>query len=173
MRGTPFQKNVWKALLAIPFGETRTYGDLAKQLGAPAASRAVGAANGRNPISIVVPCNRVIGASGKRTGFAGGLETKAHLLELESGRLQLGAADARMSRMQESICSRSESSKHFIAKCPHGLSSRAGFLLQVFFTSLGFNIGRNADPLPIAPRIIIGITALRSMPSSVLNVIRA
>ncbi len=83
MRGTSFQKNVWEALLAIPFGETRTYGDLAKKLGAPAASRAVGAANGRNPISIVVPCHRVIGASGKLTGFAGGLETKAHLLGLE------------------------------------------------------------------------------------------
>jgi methylated-DNA-[protein]-cysteine S-methyltransferase len=83
MRGTPFQKNVWCALQAIPFGETRTYGDLAKQLGTPNASRAVGAANGRNPISIIVPCHRVIGTSGKLTGFAGGLETKAHLLELE------------------------------------------------------------------------------------------
>lgn len=84
MRGTPFQKNVWEALLAIPFGQTRSYGELAKQLGSPSASRAVGAANGRNPISIVVPCHRVIGASGKLTGFAGGLETKAHLLSLES-----------------------------------------------------------------------------------------
>jgi methylated-DNA-[protein]-cysteine S-methyltransferase len=82
-KGTPFQKNVWEALLAIPFGETRTYGALAKQLGTPTASRAVGAANGRNPLSIVVPCHRVIGASGKLTGFAGGLEVKAHLLELE------------------------------------------------------------------------------------------
>jgi methylated-DNA-[protein]-cysteine S-methyltransferase len=85
MRGTPFQKNVWDALLAIPFGQTRSYGELAKQLGAPLASRAVGAANGRNPISIVVPCHRVIGSSGKLTGFAGGLETKAHLLGLENG----------------------------------------------------------------------------------------
>lgn len=85
MRGTKFQKNVWEALLAIPFGQTRSYGELAKQLGAPLASRAVGAANGRNPISIVVPCHRVIGASGKLTGFAGGLETKAHLLSLENG----------------------------------------------------------------------------------------
>ena len=83
MRGTPFQQNVWKALLAIPFGETRTYGELAKQLGTPSASRAVGAANGRNPVSIIVPCHRVIGSSGKLTGFAGGLETKAHLLGLE------------------------------------------------------------------------------------------
>jgi methylated-DNA-[protein]-cysteine S-methyltransferase len=83
MRGTSFQKNVWHALLAIPFGETRSYGQLAKQLGNPQAMRAVGAANGRNPISIIVPCHRVIGSSGKLTGFAGGLETKAHLLSLE------------------------------------------------------------------------------------------
>jgi len=83
MRGTSFQKNVWHALLAIPFGKTRSYGQLAKQLGNPQAMRAVGAANGRNPISIIVPCHRVIGSSGKLTGFAGGLETKAHLLSLE------------------------------------------------------------------------------------------
>jgi len=85
MRGTPFQKNVWEALLAIPSGETKTYGELAKQLGAPSASRAVGAAIGRNPISIVVPCHRVIGSSGKLTGFAGGLDTKARLLGHEGG----------------------------------------------------------------------------------------
>jgi methylated-DNA-[protein]-cysteine S-methyltransferase len=84
MRGTRFQNDVWEALLAIPFGETRSYGQLAKQLGNPKATRAVGAANGRNPISIVVPCHRVIGSSGKLTGFAGGLDTKAHLLELEA-----------------------------------------------------------------------------------------
>ena len=83
MRGTRFQKDVWEALLAIPFGETRSYGQLAKQLGNPQATRAVGAANGRNPISIIVPCHRVIGSSGKLTGFAGGLDTKAHLLNLE------------------------------------------------------------------------------------------
>lgn len=83
MRGTPFQKSVWKALLAIPFGETRSYGQLAKQLGNPQAVRAVGAANGRNPVSIIVPCHRVIGSTGKLTGFAGGLSTKAHLLGLE------------------------------------------------------------------------------------------
>jgi methylated-DNA-[protein]-cysteine S-methyltransferase len=83
MRGTTFQKNVWEALLAIPFGETRSYGQLAKQLGNPNATRAVGAANGRNPISIIVPCHRVIGSTGKLTGFGGGLETKAHLLNLE------------------------------------------------------------------------------------------
>jgi methylated-DNA-[protein]-cysteine S-methyltransferase len=74
---------VWEALLAIPFGETRSYGQLAKQLGNPRASRAVGAANGRNPVSIIVPCHRVIGSSGKLTGFAGGLDVKAHLLGLE------------------------------------------------------------------------------------------
>ncbi|HEV2275249.1 MAG TPA: methylated-DNA--[protein]-cysteine S-methyltransferase [Acidobacteriaceae bacterium] len=83
MRGTRFQKEVWEALLAIPFGETRSYGQLARQLGNPRATRAVGAANGRNPLSIVVPCHRVIGSSGKLTGFAGGLDVKAHLLRLE------------------------------------------------------------------------------------------
>ena len=89
LRGTRFQKDVWEALLAIPFGETRSYGQLAKQLGNPQATRAVGAANGRNPVSIIVPCHRVIGSSGKLTGFAGGLKTKAHLLSLEEkdGRL--------------------------------------------------------------------------------------
>jgi methylated-DNA-[protein]-cysteine S-methyltransferase len=84
LTGTKFQNDVWQALLAIPFGETRSYGQLARQLGNPRATRAVGAANGRNPIPIVVPCHRVIGASGKLTGFGGGLKTKAHLLELES-----------------------------------------------------------------------------------------
>jgi methylated-DNA-[protein]-cysteine S-methyltransferase len=83
LRGTGFQTKVWDALLGIPFGETRTYGRLAKQLGNPKASRAVGAANGRNPISIIVPCHRVIGSSGKLTGFAGGLTSKSYLLDLE------------------------------------------------------------------------------------------
>lgn len=81
--GSDFQKRVWNALLAIPFGETRSYGEIAQQLGNPAASRAVGAANGRNPISIIAPCHRVVGSTGKLTGFAGGLEAKAFLLELE------------------------------------------------------------------------------------------
>ena len=89
MRGTSFQKDVWHALLRIPFGETRSYGQLAKQLGNPKAMRAVGAANGRNPISIIVPCHRVIGSSGKLTGFACGLETKAHLLSLEENGTRL------------------------------------------------------------------------------------
>jgi methylated-DNA-[protein]-cysteine S-methyltransferase len=87
MRGTHFQKQVWEALLGIPFGETRTYGDIAKQLGNRTATRAVGAANGRNPISIVVPCHRVVGASGSLTGFAGGLEAKEHLLKLEASNI--------------------------------------------------------------------------------------
>ena len=83
MQGTAFQKSVWQALLTIPFGQTRTYSEIANQIGAPKAVRAVGAANGKNPISIMAPCHRVIGASGKLTGFAGGLEAKAYLLKLE------------------------------------------------------------------------------------------
>ncbi|WP_156680826.1 methylated-DNA--[protein]-cysteine S-methyltransferase [Sphingomonas profundi] len=82
-RGTAFQKQVWSALLAIPFGETRSYAQIARAVGRPAAVRAVGAANGRNPISIIAPCHRVIGADGRLTGFAGGLSAKAHLLGLE------------------------------------------------------------------------------------------
>ncbi|MDU6432793.1 MAG: methylated-DNA--[protein]-cysteine S-methyltransferase [Pantoea sp.] len=81
--GTEFQKKVWNALVAIPFGETRSYSEIARQIGHPQAVRAVGAANGRNPLSIVAPCHRVIGANGKLTGFAGGLEVKAFLLDLE------------------------------------------------------------------------------------------
>lgn len=81
--GTEFQKSVWNALLDIPFGETKTYGEIANALGNPKAVRAVGAANGQNPISIIAPCHRVIGASGKLTGFAGGLEAKSFLLDLE------------------------------------------------------------------------------------------
>jgi methylated-DNA-[protein]-cysteine S-methyltransferase len=84
--GTDFQKKVWRALLDIPFGETRSYADIARRIGKPAAMRAVGAANGRNPVSIIAPCHRVIGANGALTGFAGGLEAKAFLLELEGGR---------------------------------------------------------------------------------------
>jgi methylated-DNA-[protein]-cysteine S-methyltransferase len=85
--GTPFQLTVWKALSDIPYGETISYGELAKRVGNPNASRAVGAANGKNPLPIVVPCHRVIGANGKLTGFGGGLPTKEALLALEkSGR---------------------------------------------------------------------------------------
>ncbi|UVL86899.1 methylated-DNA--[protein]-cysteine S-methyltransferase [Pseudomonas sichuanensis] len=81
--GTEFQRQVWAALLSIPFGETRSYSDIARQIGNPDAVRAVGAANGRNPISIIAPCHRVIGASGSLTGFAGGLPAKQYLLALE------------------------------------------------------------------------------------------
>jgi methylated-DNA-[protein]-cysteine S-methyltransferase len=81
--GTDFQKSVWTALLTIPFGETRSYGEIARQIGRPSASRAVGAANGKNPISIITPCHRVIGSNGTLTGFAGGLAAKKHLLGIE------------------------------------------------------------------------------------------
>jgi methylated-DNA-[protein]-cysteine S-methyltransferase len=87
--GTEFQKKVWQELLAIPFGETRSYGEIAAKLGNPKAMRAVGAANGKNPISIIAPCHRVVGANGQLTGFAGGLEAKAHLLGLEGGQLNM------------------------------------------------------------------------------------
>jgi methylated-DNA-[protein]-cysteine S-methyltransferase len=82
--GTVFQRKVWNALLTIPFGETRSYRQIARQIGNPEAVRAVGAANGRNPLSIIAPCHRVIGSTGKLTGFAGGLDTKAQLLALEA-----------------------------------------------------------------------------------------
>lgn len=81
--GTTFQMRVWRALEAIPFGETRGYAELARQLGAPTASRAVGRANGANPIPIVIPCHRVIGANGDLTGYGGGLDRKRLLLRLE------------------------------------------------------------------------------------------
>ena len=87
--GTDFQKSVWQTLLKIPFGQTRSYGEIAKSLGNSNAMRAVGAANGKNPISIIAPCHRVIGSTGKLTGFAGGLEVKAQLLELERGETSL------------------------------------------------------------------------------------
>jgi methylated-DNA-[protein]-cysteine S-methyltransferase len=81
--GTPFQQDVWRALLTIPYGQTRSYGEIARQIGRPSAVRAVGAANGKNPISIIAPCHRVIGATGELTGFAGGLHAKETLLALE------------------------------------------------------------------------------------------
>ena len=81
--GTAFQQRVWAALRAIPYGETRTYGELAAAIGSPNASRAVGMANHRNPIPIIIPCHRVIGANGTLTGYAGGLEVKRKLLALE------------------------------------------------------------------------------------------
>lgn len=91
-RGTPFQQRVWSALLEIPFGTTCSYSEIAARIGRPTAVRAVGAANGRNPIAIVVPCHRVIGRSGALTGYAGGLDTKRRLLEHEGVCLPLSAS---------------------------------------------------------------------------------
>lgn len=90
LTGTEFQRRVWAALQTIPYGETRSYGEIAAQIGAPGASRAVGLANGRNPIGIIVPCHRVIGASGSLTGYGGGLDRKRVLLELEKSRKPAG-----------------------------------------------------------------------------------
>ena len=92
--GTDFQRRAWNALLTIPYGETRTYAQMAALIGQPTAVRAVGAANGRNPISIVAPCHRVIGSNGTLTGFGGGLENKAKLLALESAQAELFACTA-------------------------------------------------------------------------------
>jgi O-6-methylguanine DNA methyltransferase len=83
LHGSPFEQRVWEALQRIPFGETRSYGQLARELGRPNSSRAVGRANGANPVSILVPCHRVIGANGNLTGYAGGLPMKERLLGLE------------------------------------------------------------------------------------------
>ena len=99
--GTAFQKLVWAQLVAIPHGETRSYGQIAKAMGRPSASRAVGAANGQNPIGIIVPCHRVIGANGSLTGYAGGMAAKQWLLEHEHVGLPLfdaRASGARISR---------------------------------------------------------------------------
>ncbi|MDT7740387.1 MAG: methylated-DNA-[protein]-cysteine S-methyltransferase [Mycobacterium sp.] len=86
LAGSEFQRRVWRALLTIPYGETRSYRQVAEQIGASGAARAVGLANGRNPIAIIVPCHRVIGASGSLTGYGGGLDRKRSLLELERRR---------------------------------------------------------------------------------------
>jgi len=94
-QGTGFQCRVWAVLLDIPYGETTTYGSMARRLGQPTATRAVGAANGRNPIAIVVPCHRAIGADGTLTGYAGGLERKRALLQLESAAMPLFAGERR------------------------------------------------------------------------------
>ncbi|HEY2606968.1 methylated-DNA--[protein]-cysteine S-methyltransferase [Paraburkholderia sp. RL18-103-BIB-C] len=99
-QGTEFQKKVWHALLTIPFGQTRSYAEIARQIGNVNAVRAVGAANGRNPISIVAPCHRVIGASGELTGFAGGLANKMLLLSLEAGQTSLQAAAGTQTQTQ-------------------------------------------------------------------------
>lgn len=89
--GTPFEKTVWEELRRIPFGETRSYAEIARAIGRPGAARAVGRANGANPIPVVVPCHRVIGADGSLTGFGGGLDAKAQLLELEGLALPLSS----------------------------------------------------------------------------------
>jgi len=89
LQGTPFQIRVWQALCAIPYGATISYGELAKQIDQPKAVRAVGLANGANPIAIIVPCHRVIGSNGKLTGYGGGLPLKERLLALESRQLRL------------------------------------------------------------------------------------
>lgn len=88
MHGTPFQRGVWSALREIGYGETRSYGEIASRVGQPDAARAVGIANARNPISIIVPCHRVIGANGTLTGYGGGLERKRYLLDLEHSAAQ-------------------------------------------------------------------------------------
>lgn len=93
MAGTEFQRKVWDALRTIPYGETRTYAEIAGQIGSPTAFRAVGMANGHNPIAIIVPCHRVIGANGGLTGFGGGLERKSALLELERNTANLTLFD--------------------------------------------------------------------------------
>src|SRR6185312_10612792 len=85
--GTPFQKRCWEALRGIPYGETRTYAEIARQIGSPRAFRAVGQANHENPIAIIVPCHRVVGADGTLTGYGGGLEIKQKLLQLEGAKL--------------------------------------------------------------------------------------
>ena len=84
LEGTPFQRRAWLALAEIPYGETRSYGEQARRLGMPRAARAVGAANGANPVPIVLPCHRLVGADGSLTGFGGGLEAKRRLLEFET-----------------------------------------------------------------------------------------
>lgn len=97
MDGPPFQRRVWSALCKIPYGTTTSYGELARRVGKPSAARAVGLANGRNPVAVIVPCHRVIGADGSLTGYGGGLERKRFLLGLEA---QQCAGDAPQQRLQ-------------------------------------------------------------------------
>jgi len=93
-QGSPFEQHVWAELLAIPYGETASYGEIATRIGRPGMARAVGRANARNPIAIICPCHRVIGSDGSLTGYAGGLDTKRALLELEAGALTLAVDPA-------------------------------------------------------------------------------
>ncbi|MEV7168221.1 methylated-DNA--[protein]-cysteine S-methyltransferase [Streptomyces sp. NPDC093224] len=95
LEGTAFQRSVWEQLVRIPYGETWSYGELAARLGKPNASRAVGLANGKNPVGIIVPCHRVIGASGSMTGYGGGVERKVRLLAFEAGERTLPAPGVR------------------------------------------------------------------------------
>lgn len=88
LHGTPFQQRVWAALRDIPYGQTRSYGELADAVGSPGASRAVGLANGRNPVGVIVPCHRVVGSTGSLTGYGGGLDRKRYLLDFERGQVQ-------------------------------------------------------------------------------------
>jgi methylated-DNA-[protein]-cysteine S-methyltransferase len=94
MIGNPFELRVWDALCEIPYGETTSYGEIARRIGSPSAARAVGLANGRNPVALIVPCHRVIGADGSLTGYGGGLERKRLLLDLEAGVLPLALQPA-------------------------------------------------------------------------------
>jgi methylated-DNA-[protein]-cysteine S-methyltransferase len=89
MKGAEFERQVWQALRGIPYGQTVSYGEIARRVGQPSAARAVGLANGRNPIAVIVPCHRVIGADGTLTGYGGGLERKRLLLDLENGQTSL------------------------------------------------------------------------------------
>ena len=104
--GTQFQRTVWAALQQIPYGETWSYGQLASKIGNPAAVRAVGLANGRNPIAVVVPCHRVIGADGSLTGYGGGLDRKRYLLDLEAAPSTPGSGDRRSSLGPSRLTSR-------------------------------------------------------------------
>lgn len=125
--GTEFQKQVWAALLTIPFGQTRSYAEIAVQIGNVNAVRAVGAANGKNPISIVAPCHRVIGASGDLTGFAGGLANKMFLLSLEAGQTSLEAEADRQTHMfteEEKARADAQASSEAQAKPARHASSR-------------------------------------------------
>ena len=98
--GAPFQQRVWAELRKIPYGSTISYGELARRIDAPKASRAVGAANGSNPISIIIPCHRLIGSNGKLTGYGGGIERKKFLLEFEAETLAMRNADSQLSNDQ-------------------------------------------------------------------------
>lgn len=106
--GTPFQRSVWNALREIPYGETTSYGNLARRLGKPTAQRAVGAANGRNPLPIVVPCHRVVGSDGRLTGYYGGTHLKEYLLNLEGGT----AGTAKTVSPSDLTCQRQDGNEH-------------------------------------------------------------